>query len=170
MAAAKGTKSATRTTGISSLGVTAHTRTPSEILELGKNIVKEMGLDDDTDTLDDGCATMWPADRPSCARTFEGSAAQPNEKPCPRYSPWEKRMALPGNAYPLARFKYLLKCLAATSPDASIWETRDKAPMVDAAGNVFRNAAEIANIALSLNSKPPLKEEMNQDWNSLPSS
>ena len=51
MAAAKGTKNATRTTSILSSGATAHTRTPSEILELGKTIVKEMGLDDDTDTL-----------------------------------------------------------------------------------------------------------------------
>src|SRR4051794_38494245 len=69
---------------------------------------------------------------------------------------WEKRMALPGNAYPLARFKYLLQCLAATSPDASIWETNNKAPLVGAAGSLFRSSAEIVNLALSLHSKPPL--------------
>jgi len=72
---------------------------------------------------------------------------------------WEKRTALPGNAYPLARFKFLLQCLAATSPDASVWETHNKAPMIDAAGSLFRNAAAIANIALSLDSKPPLFEQ-----------
>jgi GNAT superfamily N-acetyltransferase len=164
MAAAKGTKSATRTTGISSLGPTAHTRTPSEILELGKNIVKEMGLDDDTDTLG-----RWMChhvagliDQATHGHSDEMRCTAEREAVSTILALWEKRMALPGNAYPLARFKYLLKCLAATSPDASIWETRDKAPMVDAAGNLFRQAAEIANIALSLDSKPPLFERRSE--------
>jgi predicted GNAT family N-acyltransferase len=119
-----------------------------------------MGLDDDTDTLG-----RWMChhvagliDQATHGHSDEVRRTAEREAVSTILALWEKRMALPGNAYPLARFKYLLKCLAATSPDASIWETRDKVPMVDAAGNLFRQAAEIANIALSLDSKPPLFE------------
>ena len=113
MAAAKGTKSATRTTGISSSGPTAHTRTPSEILELGKTIVKEMGLDDDTDTLG-----RWMChhvagliDQAAHGHSNEVRRTAEREAVSTILALWEKRMALPGNAYPLARFKYLLNVL-----------------------------------------------------------
>src|ERR1035437_9013176 len=149
MAAVKGMKNATRITDISSLGRTGPTRTPSEILELGKTIVNEMGLDDDTDTLG-----RWMChhvagliDQAAYGKSDQVQLTAQREAVSTILALWEKRTALPGNAYPLARFKYLLQCLAATSPDASIWETRNKAPMVDAAGNLFRRAAEIANIA-----------------------
>ena len=117
-----------------------------------------MGLDDDTDTLGRWMCRRVAGliDQAAHGHSKEGRCTAEREAVSTILALWEKRMALPGNAYPLAHFKYLLKCLAATSPDASIWETRNRASMVDAAGNVFRNAAEIANIALSLNSKPPL--------------
>ncbi|WP_158819897.1 GNAT family N-acetyltransferase [Granulicella sp. S156] len=63
---------------------------------------------------------------------------------------------MPANAYPLARYKYLLQCLAATSPDASIWETNRRSPIIQAAGNIFRDVSEIVNLALLMDGKPPL--------------
>jgi predicted GNAT family N-acyltransferase len=119
-----------------------------------------MGLDDETDTLG-----RWMChhvagliDQAATGKSDQVRLTAQREALSTILALWEKRMALPGNAYPLARFKYLLQCLAATSPDASIWETHNKATTVDAAGNLFRQAAEIANIALSLDSKPPLFE------------
>lgn len=123
-----------------------------------------MGLDDDTDTLG-----RWMChhvagliDQGANEKSGQVRLTAQREAVSTILALWEKRMALPGNAYPLARFKYLLQCLASTSPDASIWETQNKAPMVDAAGNVFRQASEIANIALSLDSKPPLFERRSE--------
>lgn len=123
-----------------------------------------MGLDDDNDTL-----ARWMChhvagliDQAAHGPSDEMRHTAEREAVSTILSLWEKRMALPGNAYPLARFKYLLQCLAATSPDASLWETHNRASMVDAAGSLFRNAAEIANIALSLDSKPPLFERKHE--------
>jgi predicted GNAT family N-acyltransferase len=148
----------------------AHTRTPSEILELGKTIVKEMGLDDDTDTLG-----RWMChhvagliDQAANGQSDQARLTAQRDAVSTILALWEKRVALPGNAYPLARFKYLLQCLAATSPDASIWETHNRASMVDAAGSLFRHATEIANIALSLDSKPPLFERKNKPESDFP--
>lgn len=90
------------------------------------------------------------------ARTAELRRTAQREAVSAILSIWEKRTSLPGNAYPLARYKYLLQCIAATSPDSSIWETSRQSSVVDAAGNIFRSASEIVNLALSLNSKPPL--------------
>lgn len=123
-----------------------------------------MGLDDATDTLG-----RWMCHHVAglIAQAVGGQSDEvrrtaEREAVSTILSLWEKRMALPGNAYPLARFKYLLQCLAATSPDASLWETQNRASMVDAAGRLYRNAAEIANIALSLDSKPPLFERKHE--------
>jgi hypothetical protein len=84
-----------------------------------KNIVKEIGLDDDTDTLG-----RWMChhvagliDQATHGHSAEVRRTAEREAVSTILALWEKRMALPGNAYPLARFKYLLKCLAATSPD-----------------------------------------------------
>jgi hypothetical protein len=85
---------------ISSSRTTAHTRTPSEILELGKTIVKEMGLDDDTDTL-----RRWMChhvagliDQAVHGQSNEIRRTAEREAVSTILALWEKRMALPGNA------------------------------------------------------------------------
>jgi predicted GNAT family N-acyltransferase len=75
---------------------------------------------------------------------------------------WERRVALPGNAYPLARYKYLLRCLSATSPDASIWEGHGSSALDDLARSIFGNLTGIANTILAFNSRPPLFERKRQ--------
>jgi predicted GNAT family N-acyltransferase len=138
----------------------AATRTPSEILELGKTIVKEIGLEGDTDTLGRWMCHYVAAliDQASSGKSEELRLAAQREAVSTILALWEKRTALPGQAYPLARFKYLLQCLAAASPDASIWELRNNPSIVDTAGTLFRNVTGIVNIALSLDSRPPLFE------------
>jgi hypothetical protein len=138
----------------------AATRTPSEILELGKTIVKEIGLDDDNDTLGRWMCHHVAAliNEASSGRSEQSRQAAQREAVSTILALWEKRTTLSGNVYPLSRFKYLLQCLAATSPNASIWGLHHKPDIVDTAGTLFRNAAEIVNLALSLESRPPLFE------------
>jgi hypothetical protein len=152
------------TTGTSSSEQIAATRTPSEILELGKTLVVEMGLDDETDTLG-----RWMCHHVACliARVSDhgpGSSHESAQKEAVStiLSLWERRTALPGNAYPLARYKYLLRCLSATSPDASIWEGHGSSGLDDLARAIFRNLTGIANIVLALKSRPPLFERKRQ--------
>ncbi len=134
------------------------TRTHSEILELGNTIVNEVGLDDDTDTLGRWMCHHIAAliEESKSARTAELRRTAQREAVSTILSIWEKRTSLPANAYPLARYKYLLQCLAATSPDASIWETNRRSPIIQAAGNIFRDVSEIVNLALLMDGKPPL--------------
>jgi ribosomal protein S18 acetylase RimI-like enzyme len=127
-------------------------------LELGEAIVREMGLDDDTDTLGrwmcHHVASLIDQSRsvqtPALRRTAQQEAVSTI------LSLWEKRSSLPGKAYPLARYKFLLQCIAATSPSAMIWESNRQLPIVQAAGDLFRDASEIVNLALSSAAKPPL--------------
>jgi GNAT superfamily N-acetyltransferase len=117
-----------------------------------------MGLDDDTDTLGRWMCHHVSAliDRASGETTEAGRLAAQHEAVSTILALWEKRASLPGNAYPLARYKYLLQCLATTSPDASIWESNRQSPLIEASGQAFREVASIVNIALSLHSKPPI--------------
>ncbi len=75
---------------------------------------------------------------------------------------WERRAALPGCAYPLARYKYLLRCLSAMSPDASIWEGHGSSSLDVLARSIFTNLTGITNIVLALKSRPPLFERQRQ--------
>ena len=75
---------------------------------------------------------------------------------------WEKRVALPSNAYPLARYKYLLRCLSAMSPDASIWDGHGSSSLDELARSIFTNLTGITNIVLALKSRPPLFERKRQ--------
>jgi GNAT superfamily N-acetyltransferase len=123
-----------------------------------------MGLDDETDTLG-----RWMCHHVAylIANGSEPNAASPRadahkEAVNTILSLWERRAALPGNAYPLARYKYLLRCLSATSPDASIWEGRGSTGLDDLARAIFGNLTGIANIVLALKSRPPLFERKRQ--------
>jgi GNAT superfamily N-acetyltransferase len=152
------------TTGTSSYEQIESTRTPSEILELGKTIVKEIGLDDETDTLG-----RWMCHHVAylIARASDPAGTSSHEDARKEavstiLSLWERRTALPGNAYPLARYKYLLRCLSAISPDASIWEGHGSSGLDDLAQAIFRNLTGIANIVLALKSRPPLFERKRQ--------
>lgn len=123
-----------------------------------------MGLDDETDTLG-----RWMCHHVAylIAKVSDRDAASSNgdaqkEAVNTILSLWERRAALPGNAYPLARYKYLLRCLSATSPDASMWEGRGSSGLDDLARAIFGNLTGIANIVLALKSRPPLFERKRQ--------
>jgi GNAT superfamily N-acetyltransferase len=123
-----------------------------------------MGLEDETDTLG-----RWMCHHVAYliakASDLEDASSQENaqkEAVNTILSLWTRRTALPGNAYPLARYKYLLRCLSATSPDASIWEGHGSSGLDDLARAIFRNLTGIANIVLALKSRPPLFERKRQ--------
>jgi hypothetical protein len=123
-----------------------------------------MGLDDETDTLG-----RWMSHHiASLISLAENSATASarilaqKEAQSAILSLWERRVALPYNAYPLARYKYLLRCLSAMSPDASIWDGHGSSSLDDLARSIFTNLTGITNIVLALKARPPLFERKRQ--------
>lgn len=101
----------------------APSKLPKEILALGAYLVRELGLQESTDTL-----SRWLAHH--LAEVMARAKAE--KSPAARREAsvlatdvilkiWERRTVLPGNAYPLAPYKDILKVLSLMGPDANPW-------------------------------------------------
>jgi GNAT superfamily N-acetyltransferase len=120
-----------------------------------------MGLDDETDTLGRWTSHYVASLIEEASVTRSSSVRSEAQRDALNIilALWERRAALPGNIYPLKQYKYLLRILAATSPDATIWGYSNKSNISDLVSNVYRNVLGVANIALALDSRPSLFEQ-----------
>ena len=92
---------------------------PRDVLELGRHLVRELGYEDQRDTLG-----RWMAHHLAELIDKADNGATAAERLRARKSAtetilkiWEHRASLPGNAYPLAPYEELLKVLDRLRPD-----------------------------------------------------
>lgn len=92
---------------------------PRDVLDLGRHLVRELGLDDQRDTL--GC---WMAHHLAelINKAENGATGTERVRACKNATEtilkiWEHRASLPGNAYPLAPYKELLKVIDRLRPN-----------------------------------------------------
>src|SRR5262249_37307500 len=108
----KAKRSRASTASSSSAG-TEQSKQPKDVLELGEHLVRELNLLESTDTLARWMAhhiaelmeTVKKAKTPEDRRAAQKSAAESILKI------WSHRQRLPGDAYPLARYREILKVL-----------------------------------------------------------
>jgi hypothetical protein len=125
-------------------------------LELGKHLVSEFGLENSNDTLARwmahhiaGLITEAKGTKNKAERVVvEERSAQTILKL------WEHRMALPGQAYPLAQFKDILELLSKLTPDANPWYRQARGERQQLALNIYNDLTHLTNLLLSLEAKP----------------
>ena len=113
-----------RTTGSTASKPTVPSRRQTEVLELGKHLVSELGLEDSNDTLGRLMA-HHVAELIKATKEVKGKAARAvaeERAVVTILKLWEHRVALPGQAYPLAQFKAILELLSKLTPDANPWD------------------------------------------------
>jgi hypothetical protein len=106
-------------TGSSSSEETGPLKPPKDVLELGRHLVRELGIEDGVDTLG-----RWMAHHLAelIDKAENGTTAAERLRARKNATEtilkiWEHRTSLPGNAYPLAPHKELLKVLDRLRPD-----------------------------------------------------
>lgn len=67
---------------------------------------------------------------------------------------WEHRMALPGQAYPLAQFKDILELLSKLTPEANPWYRQARGERQQLALNLFNELTHLTDLLLALEAKP----------------
>ena len=94
---------------------------PTDVLGLGRHLVRELGLGDGVDTLG-----RWMAHHVAELINEAENGATPAARLRAREEAtetilriWEHRASLPGNAYPLARYKDVLEALDRLRPDSN---------------------------------------------------
>jgi hypothetical protein len=94
---------------------------PRDVLELGRHLVRELGFDDQRDTLGrwmaHHLAELINKAENGVTGTERGRARKNATETILKI--WEHRASLPGNAHPLAPYKELLKVLDRLRPDAN---------------------------------------------------
>src|ERR1700687_4477359 len=93
---------------------TAPSKAPKDLLELGAHLVRELGLRDSTDTMGRWLAhhlaeLMKETKKKKKSATQRAKAREQAAKLILKI--WDRRTSLPGNAYPLARYKDILRVL-----------------------------------------------------------
>ena len=98
-----------------SSGGTESSKAPKDVLELGEHLVRELGLEDSTDTLGRWLAHHLAELMTSVKETAGTSAHHEALKRATEIilRIWDRRTALPGDAYPLAQYKEVLNVLKA---------------------------------------------------------
>ena len=61
---------------------------------------------------------------------------------------WERRMSLPGNAYPLAKYREVLRVLDLLRPRANPWQRQDGTRYQTLAGKIFENLCRLVILLL----------------------
>lgn len=109
----------------SSSGKTVASRTATDVLELGKNLVIELKLEERRDTL-----ARWLAHHVAELISDAERAADPIVKKETADSAvetilkiWDHRANLPGNANPLAPYRNILEVLSGLNPGPNHWHT-----------------------------------------------
>jgi hypothetical protein len=125
-------------------------------LELGKHLVSELGLENSNDTL-----ARWMAHHIAGLITEAKGTKNKAERVVVEERSvqtilklWEHRMALPGQAYPLAQFKDILELLSKLTPDANPWYRQARGERQQLALNIYNDLTHLTNLLLSLESRP----------------
>lgn len=125
-------------------------------MELGKHLVSELGLENSNDTL-----ARWMAHHVAGLITAAKGTKNKAEQTVAEERAvqtilklWEHRMALPGQAYPLAQFKDILELLSKLTPDANPWYRRGRGERQQLALNIYNELIHLTDLLLSLEAKP----------------
>jgi hypothetical protein len=125
-------------------------------LELGKQLVAEFNYEESCDTLG-----RWMAHHVAELITAAKEAKSKAERAIAEERAvqtilklWEHRMALPGQAYPLAQFKDIVELLAKLTPDANPWHRQARGERQQLALNIYNELTHLTNLLLSLEAKP----------------
>ena len=148
----KSPRASTRTRS-SSFGRTAQSRQLTEVLGLGRELVRELGLEPSTDTLgrwmahhvaaliDDAEHGSTPAQRQRSAREAVETIL----------AIWRHRATLPGQAYPLSAFKLASSVIGRLLPRANPFRDFSPAsPRQRAATSLFDSMAHLVLLLLAI--------------------
>jgi len=146
-----------RTTGSTSSKPTELSKRQQEVLELGKHLVSELGLEDSNDTLGrwmaHHVAELITASKETNSKAERAVAEERVVETILKL--WEHRTALPGQAYPLAQFKEILELFSKLTPDANPWHCQAQGQRQQLALNIYNELIHLTNLLLSLEAKPP---------------
>jgi hypothetical protein len=124
----------------SSSGRTATSRTPADVLELGKYIVRELQLNDRGDWL-----RHWLAHHVAeLIRDAENAKDDEARREAAKLATetilkiWDHRFNLPGDVNPLARYREALQALLELRPNPDRWPTLDDLAARGVVGNIYR--------------------------------
>jgi len=113
---------------------------PKDLLGLGAHLVRELGLRDSTDTMGRWLAHHL-AELMNEATNKKKSVAHRVEARKQAadliLKIWERRNLLPGNTYPLAPYKGVLKVLGLLRPNADPWRRRSGTPYQILAASIY---------------------------------
>jgi hypothetical protein len=119
---------------------TAPSKAPKDLLGLGVHLVRELGLRDSTDTMGRWLA-HYLAELMTEAANRKKSVAHRVEAQKQAadliLKIWERRNLLPGNAYPLAPYKEILKVLGLLRLEGNPWRRRSGTPYQILAASIY---------------------------------
>jgi hypothetical protein len=132
---------------------TAPSKAPKDLLELGAHLVGELGLRDSTDTMGRWLAHhlaefMKEAANKKKSATQRAKAREQAAKLILKI--WDRRTSLPGNAYPLARYRDILRVLDILQVSANPWQRQNGSRHQILAARIFDSLCRLVIVLLVL--------------------
>ena len=127
------------------------------VLELGRHLVKELGLDDSTDTLG-----RWMAHH--VAELMERATGEPNPELRRKAQDqavetilkiWERRASLPRDADPLKKYARIVDLLVQLEEPPNPWSDRKRTSAETACLQLFVDLRRILDVMLTIEGCPP---------------
>lgn len=149
---------------------TVPSKAPKDLLGLGAHLVRELGLRDSTDTMGRWLAHHL-AELMTESRNRKTSAAHRVEARKQAtdliLKIWERRNLLPGNAYPLAQYKDILRVLSFLRSDGNPWNQRRATPYQVTAASIYDRLSRLVIGLLLVDLAPLLRRRTRRGNESL---
>jgi hypothetical protein len=145
-------------------------KVPKDLLGLGGHLVRELGLRDSTDTMGRWLAHHL-AELMTESRNRKALAAHRVEARKQAtdliLKIWERRNLLPGNAYPLAPYKDILRVLGFLRSDGNPWNQRRATPYQVTAASIYDRLSRLVIGLLLVDLGPLLRRRTRRGNESL---
>ena len=119
---------------------------PINILALGSHLTDELGFSETRDTLGRWMAHYVAELIATAANAPDGPTKENAQAIAAKeiLAIWSHRYSLPGNAYPLARFKGIIESLGLLAPGGSPWEHPAEGSRAAQAGEVYEQLRQLS--------------------------
>jgi hypothetical protein len=119
---------------------------PINILALGSHLTDELGFIESRDTLGGWMAHYVAELIAKAANAQEGAAKHEAELIAAKeiLNIWSHRSSLPGNAYPLSRYKDIIESLSLLASGGSLWERPAEGSYTAKAGEVYEQLRQLS--------------------------
>src|SRR5947207_7911372 len=142
----------------SSCEETAPLKAPKDLLGLGAHLVRELGLRDSTDTMGRWLAHYLAELMNEAANKRKSTAQRVKAREQAAsliLKIWDRRTSLPGYAYPLARYRDVLRVLDLLRPSANPWQRQNGTRHQILAAKIFDSLCRLVIVLLLVDVSVP---------------